>query len=123
MRSTVEIIVATQDSSSVTLEEAKLALLVMSAISGITERRLRTLAEGVLEGKAVAKMQANESLRMLTHLFAARKLAPAAWLGAEGIPGTPEHAERQRVAKSVFKKATGLDLDDPRSFEEQEKGK
>lgn len=124
MRTTIEIICAVQDSKPVTLEECKLALMVLSNINHFVERSLRELAESVLkEHSSGTNFRATTAQKLLEDMFAARKKPPADWLGPRNTPGTPEHAKEQQWAKNLFKKATGLDIDDPHSFEEQEKSK
>lgn len=99
-----------------------MALMALSGINHFVEHSLRALVESVLnEHASGSKFRAQSAQQLLTDMFAARKRDPLLWLGPRNTPGTPEHAQEQKWAKGLFKKATGLDIDDPRSFKEQGK--
>ena len=121
MRQTIEIICDVQDCKPVTLEECKMALMAMSGIEHFMMHELRDLADAVLADKPAGalKFRATQAKKLITSMFDAKKRDPLVWLGPGNTPGTPEHAERQKFARAVFKKATGFDIDDPRSFEDQ----
>jgi hypothetical protein len=125
MRPTIEIICDVTDCKPVTLDECKMALIALSGMDHFVTDALHRLSDAILEDKppAVVKFSAAEARKLITSMFDARKKDPLVWLGPANTPGTPEHAERQRLARNIFKKATGLDIDDPRSFADQEQAK
>jgi hypothetical protein len=110
VRSTLEIIVAVKESQPVTETELRLALLALSSVGHFVEAELRSLADAVTADKPSAKMRAKFALETLERMFLACKKAPDEWLGPGGIPGNPEHDQRLKAGKALFKAATGQDL-------------
>lgn len=110
MRSTLEIIIAVQEQQPVTEEELRLALLAMSSIEHFLKNDFQSLIEAVLDGKPTARMKAEFSRGTIEKMFQALKTPPDKWLGASGIPGTPENLRQREIAKRIFKAATGEDL-------------
>ena len=118
MRTTNEIVCAVKDCQPVTEEELRLALVALSAIDLFTRRDCGELVDQILAPcnepglrLRAARLRAHGAKRALEDSFQALKTAPDKYLGPCHMPGTPEHAAGMRVAKAVFKKATGVDLD------------
>lgn len=110
MRSTLDIIIAVKECQPVTEQELRLAVVALSAMESMDQRALRDLAEKVIEGKPTAKLKAQFILQETETRFKSRKMPVDEYLGPGNIPGTPENVERVRVAKAIYKKATGDDL-------------
>lgn len=112
MRSTLEIIIAVQESQPVTEEELRLALLALSGINHFVQHDLDDLIEAIEEGKAVPllKMKAEFSKGTRERLFQGIKKDPREWLGPGNIPGNPEYEARRKMGKAIFKQATGIQL-------------
>lgn len=110
MRSLLQIIIAVKDQTSVTEEELKLAVIALSGMETMDQRALRDLAEKIIEGSPIAKMKASFILRESEIRFKSKKMPVDKYLGPSNIPGTPENDKFVRMAKNIFKKATGEDL-------------
>lgn len=111
MRSTLEIIIAAKESSPVTEEELKMALLAESGFLYFTEKRLSQFVEAIESGK---KMLIDFAMSEAKHWeqtkFDAQKKDPTEWLGPTNIPGNPEYEARYAMGKRIIKAATGLDV-------------
>lgn len=107
MRSTLDIIIAVKECQPVSEQELRLAVVALSAMESMDQRALRDLAECVVEGKPSAKLKAQFLLQETETRFKSRKMPVDQYLGPGDIPGTPENSERLRVAKAIYKKATG----------------
>lgn len=105
MRSTLDIIIAVKESRPVEHEELRLALLALSSIDQFLGNSLNGLIEAIEEGKSSAKLKAHFAKDIRERMFQAMKQDPAVWLGPGGIPGTPEHDKRYRMALAVAKAA------------------
>jgi hypothetical protein len=118
MRTTNEIICAVKDCQPATDEELRLALVAMSGMYLLLQSSLYELAEavGIDEGKTgpqpliTARLRAHGAKRLLEDMFRAAKTPPDKWLGPAHTPGTPENKEQVRMARAVFKAATGREL-------------
>lgn len=113
MRSTVDIIVAVKECQPATEEELRLALVAMSAIEHFVRTDLQKLIDAVEEGKpaGVIEIKAAFAKGTISRMFKAIKMPVDKWLGPGNTPGTPENTKRLAMAKKIFKRATGLDLD------------
>lgn len=110
MRSTIEIIVAVQNSQPVTDDELRLALLALSGIDHFIRRALDDIIEAADERPRTLGLRIAYAKGTRERMFKALKIDPSAWLGPGFTPGTPEYAERQRVARNIYKQATGEEL-------------
>lgn len=112
MRSTLEIIIAVQESQPATEEELRLALLALSGINHFIQHDLDDIVEAITEQKpfAILKMKAEFSKGTRERLFQGIKKDPREWLGPGNTPGNPEYESRRELAKKVFKRATGVEL-------------
>lgn len=112
MKTTLETIRAVKECEQVTEEELRLSLCALSAIEHFLREDLIRLIEAIREGKPthLLKMKAEFAQGTIDRMFTALKTPPDKWLGPNNIPGTPENNERMRIAKNIFKKATGLEL-------------
>lgn len=109
-RNILEIIIACKEQQPATEEELRLCVVALSAMLYTVEREERELFEAVVEGKPSAKLRAEVCKRETEIRFKAKKMAPREYLGPSHTPGTPENENLARMAKAVFKKATGQDL-------------
>lgn len=109
MRSTLDIIIAVKESQSVTEEELRLALVVMSNAQHFVRRELQQLIDAAEKGKDLA-FRVHFAKETIESVFKAMKRDPAEWLGPANTPGTPEYERQMTMAKNVFKRATGIDL-------------
>ena len=112
MRSTLQIIIAVKESQPVTEEELRLALLALSGINHFVQHDLDGLIEAIEEGKPAPflKMKAEFMKGTRERLFQGIKKDPREWLGPGNIPGNPEYDQRLKMAKNIFKQATGIDI-------------
>lgn len=110
MRSIIEICIAVSDGQPVTEEELRLTVASLSHMLHGLEREHQALTEAVLETKNSAKMRAEFAKREKERRFQARKMPPEEYLGKDFTPGTPENLALAKMARAVFKKATGQDL-------------
>lgn len=106
MRTIAEIICAVGDQQPVTEEELKLALLSVHGWAQMAHRDLHTIAENT-DKLMVAKIRAGH----WKTYFPMMKASPDTYLGPNHTPGTPENDQLRRLARGVFKAATGRDLD------------
>ncbi len=112
MRTTLQIILAVKESQNVTEEELKLALVALEGISYFYHHTAQDLVEAI-EGKksqVYLDLKAGFARKSFESMFKALKTAPDKWLGPANTPGTEEYKQRMGWAKSLFKKATGIDL-------------
>lgn len=110
MRSTLEIILAVKGQQPATDEELRLAVVALSAMETMDQMSMRKLAEAVQDGKPTAKFLAGCALREAEIRFKSMKMPVDQYLGPSNIPGTPENTANVKMAKAIFKKATGQDL-------------
>ena len=113
MRTTNQIQIAVQEADpNITDEELRLCVEAQRTIDSFVSRTLLDLIQAIREGKppAVLKMKAEFAWGTLERIFEAAKKPPAAWLGPENIPGSPEQRQRLAWAKRVYEKATGEKL-------------
>ena len=115
MRTTNQIICAVKDCQPVMEDELCLALLAMESIEFFVQDELGNLIEAIEKGQSptLLRLRAKNAFKTIESMFRARKTEPDKWLGPAHTPGTPEHSAGVRMAKAVFKKATGIDLDAP----------
>lgn len=112
MKNILEIIISCQEQQAVAEEELRLCVVALSAMLGLVERQTRDLVESILkgEGESKAKLLATLSKRDDEIRFKSRKMPPGDYLGPDHTPGTPENLHLRKMAKAVFKRATGKDL-------------
>ena len=112
MRTTNEIICAVKDCQPATDEELRLALCAMESIKFFVYHELSNISAAIEKDYSpkVLKFRAKSAFRLLEDMFQAGKTPPDKWLGPAHIPGTPENKEQVRMARAVFKAATGKEL-------------
>ena len=109
MRSTLEIIVAVKDSTPVTEEELRMALLALSGIEYFSASHVRRFA-ALKNADPLFEFLRAEAERWGTERFNALKKDPLEWLGPTNIPGSTEYKDRMALGKKIVKSATGLEL-------------
>ena len=110
MRSTNEIIIAVKDCEPCTDKELRLAVVALSGMQIMDRMATRQLAKAIIEGTSSATLRAKFFLQEDEIRFKSMKMPVDEYLGQSNIPGTPENDYQMRLAKNIFKKATGLDL-------------
>ena len=110
MKSTNEITIAVQECEPLTDEELRLCIMSLKARLYFAEKAANEMADAIEAGSASAKMRAGFWQRDAETRFQSKKMPVDQYLGPADTPGTPEYAERLRVGKAIFKKATGMDL-------------
>jgi hypothetical protein len=122
MRSTLEVIIAVEESQPATEEELRLCIVCLKNVLHFTEHSVNEMldavelaeeANGPMPMPTHLRMRIDECARVRESMFQARKRPMDVWLGPGNTPGNPEYEERRKMAKAVFKKATGIDLDAP----------
>jgi hypothetical protein len=111
MRTTCQIICAVKDNKPVEHEELRLALLALNSIEHFSQHHLQDIIEAADDSPKSVAYRIAFAKSWMKRRFAYLKTDPIKYLGPAGIPGNPEHDESLTMAKSVFKKATGVDLD------------
>lgn len=101
MRSTIEIIMALNDSQPVTDEESSLALLALDRMHYFLSKALNDLIEAVQGDRPSAKLRAAFAADTRDRMFQAMKRDPKVWLGSSGIPGTPDHDRSLVIARNI----------------------
>lgn len=109
MRTTNQIICAVQDCQPVTEHELQLALIALSGIEHFIRQELQELIEAV-ESDGAVRLRSQLAKRTIERMFQAIKTPPDKWLGPHSIPGTQEQKAAMATSRSIFKKATGIDL-------------
>lgn len=112
MRTTNEIICAVKDCQPATEQELRLALCAMESIKFFVYYELANIIDAVEKDTSpkALKFRAKSAFRLLEDMFQAAKTPPDKWLGPAHTPGTPENKEQVRMARVIFKKATGKEL-------------
>jgi len=114
MRSTNEIIIAVDECDPCTEEELRLCIASMKARLYFAEDAADKMAAAIESDKSTAnlrsKLRAGFWKNEAETRFQSMKMPVDEYLGAGNTPGTPEHAERLRIGKAIFKKATGIEL-------------
>jgi len=117
MRSTLEIEIAASDNAPATEQELRYALVARRVMYSMVTRSLRALAELVLVpagvDRASPRFKARCADELLDTLFKSQKMPVDKYLGADGIPGSPERKKAIATGKAIFRAATGVDLDAP----------
>lgn len=107
-RSTNEIIIAIKDNEPVTLEELRLACLVLDAQLFFAHNNIKRLIAGGTAAEVTKKLEfpgAYGQLGISESEFKAMKMDPAECLGPSHIPGTPEYEAHYSISKKIFEKA------------------
>lgn len=110
MRTTNQIMIAVQECEPCTEHELRLCIMSLKARLYFAEKAADDMAEAIDGGQANARLRAGFWKNEAEARFKAMKMPVDEYLGPGNTPGTPEHAERLRIGKALFKKATGLEL-------------
>lgn len=111
MRSTLDIIIAVQESQPATEEELRTCIVAMAAFDYFTSSNLAKLVEAIDSGKQVRiDIYKSESKKWAETKFCAQKKPMIEWVGEDNMPGNPEYEARRKMFKGIAKAATGLDL-------------
>ncbi len=111
-KTTLQIAIAVQECQPLTEEEMRLAIQALSQINYFIGSELDKLIDAIEEQKSpqLVRMRVTFARDIRERMFQAAKKPPSEWLGPEYTPGTPEYKERLRIAKAIFKKATGQEI-------------
>ena len=109
MRSTNQIMIAVKECESCTEEELRLCITSLEARLYFAEKAADDMAEAI-DGSRGAKFRAGFWKNEAESRFQSMKMPVDEYLGPGNTPGTPEQAERLRISKAIFKKATGMEL-------------
>jgi len=110
MRSTNQIIIAVDECEPCTEEELRFCIASMKARLYFAEKAANDMADAIESGGVSAKFRAGFWKHEAETRFQSMKMPVDKYLGPGNTPGTPEHAERLRIGKAIFKKATGIEL-------------
>jgi hypothetical protein len=110
MRSLNEIVIAVQDCEPCTDEELRMCVMALHFRNHNATRDMDELCELVKCDDAKAKFRAAFWTRENESRFRGNKMPVDEFLGPGNIPWNDEYKARMKMAKNVFKKATGIDL-------------
>lgn len=121
MKTINEVIIAVQEQQPCSEQELRLTLLALEYMRSHLDRQMHALVEKVIaEDWRGAKFKAEFEKLEHEHRFSDMKVTAEHYLGPGLTPGTPDNIRAINSGKALFKKATGLDIDDPRTFVEQQ---
>lgn len=111
MRSINKIVIAVQESQSATEDELRLALISLNNLYFLMREKYSHLSKAVLDGRKYPGILAQTSECIMESSIKSNSLTPAEFLGPNNIPGTPENNRNRKMSKSIFKAATGQDIE------------
>lgn len=116
----LDVICDVKDGKDVSKEELYFAVLSFNALEYSSYRQLERMTN------AQSKEHIDFQVKMLPGFLDTRlkslELPMDEYLGDGNIPGTQEYNDRRKIAYSVLKLATGIDLNDPSTPSSGEEG-